>query len=229
MAALEDKEFGTITIRRSALSRSVKLSVAPNGRLRVSMPPYAPLFMAKRLVNSSRAEVRQMLAESDAPRYEHGMQVGKSHTLEITHGGERRSTRAHGQRIHIKLPAHEAATSPDAQAYIRQAVTKALRKEASSYLPKRLAYLAHLHGFHYQKVRFSHASSRWGSCSSHGTISLNIALMKLPFEQIDYVLVHELAHTQEMNHSAAFWQLVEDCLPDYREARRAIKRQTPSI
>ena len=118
-----------------------------------------------------------MLEQSDPhDQYENGMQVGKSHSL-VVHESENFNVKREGQIIHVSLPSNMSLNSPSVRTEIRDVVQQALRKEAKSYLSKRLAYLATKHNFDYEKVRFSHASSRWGSCSSNGTISLNIALM----------------------------------------------------
>jgi len=229
MPTITDEEFGVITIRRSARATQVRLRVAPDGTLRASMPVYAPLFLLKRLVKSSRPQLRKMLEQSQPiVAYKDGQQIGKSHTL-IVRSGARVSVTRSKQHILVTLPPSKKLTDGDIVRKIRDASIAALRLEAKSYLPKRLSYLAEQFGFQYKKVRFSHASSRWGSCSSTGTISLNIALMKLPFELIDYVLIHELAHTREMNHSQDFWALVEKGDPDYRLHRRTLKSEAPSI
>lgn len=231
MPTITDEEFGTITLRRSARASHVRIRVAPDGRLRASLPLYAPVFLVKRLVHTSREELRAMLAEQHSDSvFEHGMQIGKSHTLLTrTSSNKKTAVRRSGQQIIVHLPKDKTLSDPLVAREVRDSVIDALRIEAKSYLPKRLAFLAKNHGFSYQKIRFSHASGRWGSCSSSGTISLNIALMKLPFELIDYVLVHELSHTVEMNHSQAFWQLVESGDPQYRLHRRNLKKETPSI
>lgn len=229
MPIITDKEFGEITVRRSARARQVRIRVAPDGRLRASLPLYAPLFLVRRLLKDSRKEIREILSQADpAAPYENGMQIGKSHTLIVRERAiETPKATSHGQQIIIDIP--EGESIGDYKQLVRDAVVKALRKEAKSYLPRRLKFIAEKHGFEYQKVRFSHASSRWGSCSAAGTVSLNIALMKLPFELIDYVLIHELAHTQEMNHSDNFWKIVSDIDPEYEKHRKALKNYSTSI
>lgn len=229
MAVIHDEEFGKITIRRSARASQVKLRVGPDGTLRASLPLYAPTFLIKRLIKTSRHELRELMVQSSATTvYTPGMRIGKSHMLEVGLA-QTLSVKRIGQRIVAGLPAGASLGDPGVVKAIREVVQVALRVEAKSYLPKRLSYLAAQHGFHYSSVRFSHASGRWGSCSSQGTISLNIALMKLPFELIDYVLIHELAHTRHLNHSEAFWQTVASADPLYKEHRRALKQESPTI
>jgi predicted metal-dependent hydrolase len=229
MPIIQDEEFGKITIRRSARASQVRLRVAPDGTLRASLPLYAPTFLVKRLIKSSRQELRDLLHQSQPQTtYTDGMQIGKSHYLTVRPGLRLEASRR-GQQIIVSLPEDQSLNDASVVRIIRDAVISALRVEAKSYLPKRLSFLAEKYGLTYEKVRFSHASGRWGSCSSMGTISLNIALMKLPFELIDYVIIHELAHTRHMNHSPEFWQLVEGGDPDYKLHRRAIKLEAPSI
>ncbi len=230
MPTINDDEFGTIVVRRSARARQVRVRVAPDGTLRASMPTYAPLFLLKRLVKSSRPQLRSMLQQARPDtQYENGQQIGKSHTLVVRPSAGRLTVVRSKQQIVVSLPPHATLQDEPVVRKIRDVSITALRIEAKSYLPKRIEYLAQQYGFRYTKVRFSHASSRWGSCSSNGTISLNIALMKLPFELIDYVLIHELAHTVEMNHSPAFWGLVENADEHYVEHRRLLKSEVPSI
>lgn len=231
MSTITDPEFGTITVRRSAKASHVRIRVAPDGTLRASLPLYAPLFLVKRLLKESRAELRSMLGEHHSESvFEDGMRIGKSHTLIVRPVTQTSpAVKRLGQQIIVSLPAGRTLQEPAISQKIREVTIAALRLEAKSYLPKRLAYLADQYGYSYERVRFSHASGRWGSCSSSGTISLNIALMKLPFELIDYVLIHELSHTQQMNHSDKFWQLVMSADPSYKLHRKALKLETPSI
>ena len=229
MKTITDSEFGTIKVVKSARSLRISIKLGTDGQLRISMPPRTPLLLAKKLINDSRPAIRTMVSSHHhANSFTDGMQVGKSHTL-VTRPGSSVEVTHHGQQIIVALPHSTPVDSPEVQTAIRPAVTKALRKEAKSYLPRRLGFLAKQHRLAYSKVRFSHASSRWGSCSSSGTISLNIALMRLPFPLIDYVLIHELCHTVEMNHSDAFWTLVGRCDPEYKTHRKTLRDYSPTI
>ena len=94
------------------------------------------------------------------------------------------------------------------QPWLFKVITEALRKQAKAILPLRLNELAVRHGFQYTQVRINSARTRWGSCSSRGHINLSLYLMVLPRKLSDYVLLHELCHTREMNHGRNFWILM---------------------
>jgi len=93
------------------------------------------------------------------------------------------------------------------------------REFAKQYLSLRIVQLAEQYGFEFNRLFIREQKTRWGSCSSRGNISLNWKLLKAPVEVSDYVILHELVHTEIMNHSAAFWQRVESLVPDYKEAK----------
>lgn len=229
--SIVDKEFGEIKIRKNKLARSVKLSVGVDGNLRASIPYYSPEFAVRRLVNGSRDEIRKMLATHNAKNsYQDGDLIGKTHTLFLRKFlGEEIKISNEGNQILVQIPQELAFENPLVQSEIRKTVSKILRKQAKAYLPRRIDFLAEKYGFSFEKLRFSHTGTRWGSCSSSGTISLNIALMNLPHHLIDYVIIHELCHTRQMNHSSKFWQEVEKYCPDYKKYVQEIKQFSPSI
>ena len=99
-----------------------------------------------------------------------------------------------------------------------------LRKQAKEYLPKRLEELAQKHKFKYNSLRIKNVKTIWGSCSGKNNINLNLNLMKLRPELIDYVILHELCHTIEKNHSKKFWDLLEKNLPTAKVLRKELKR-----
>ena len=229
--SIVDKEFGEIKIRKNKLARSVKLSVGVDGSLRASIPYYSPEFAVRRLVNGNRDEIRKMLATHNAKNsYQDGDLIGKTHTLFLRKfSGEEIKISNGGNQILVQIPQELAFENPLVQSEIRKTVSKILRKQAKAYLPRRIDFLAEKYGFNFKKLRFSHTGTRWGSCSSSGTISLNIALMNLPHHLIDYVIIHELCHTRQMNHSSKFWQEVEKYCPDYKKYVQEIKQFSPSI
>ncbi len=99
-----------------------------------------------------------------------------------------------------------------------------LKKQAKKYIPGRVAHYAEQMQVDYGRIAIRCQKTRWGSCSQKGNLNFNCLLMELPPEIIDYVVVHELCHRLQMNHSGKFWAEVEKVLPDYRERRRWLKR-----
>jgi hypothetical protein len=114
----------------------------------------------------------------------------------------------------------------DAQSDLRPAIQNHLRDLASEELPPRVLELAALYGVNVSRVTVRNQKSRWGSCSRRGTISLNWRLIQTPEFVRDYIILHELAHRRQMNHSEKFWQEVKHLFPDYLQAERWLKQHS---
>ncbi len=107
---------------------------------------------------------------------------------------------------------------------IERQVTRWWQEQAKRLFAERVAHYAALLGVTPGVLRLSSAKKQWGCCTARGTIRLNRQLIKLPLPLIDYVVVHELAHLKEMNHSPAFWKVVSSVCPNYANLRRELKR-----
>ena len=106
---------------------------------------------------------------------------------------------------------------------------KELADQAVEYIPKRVKYYAEKENFIYNKITIKNLVSRWGSCSTKGNLNFNCLLMLTPDYVIDYIVVHELCHLREMNHSEKFWAEVEKIIPDYQRAELWLKQNGGSL
>lgn len=116
-----------------------------------------------------------------------------------------------------------------AQEKLTNADIQKLAKEALDTLPKKVEYYAKIIGVTYGRITIRNQKTRWGSCSAKGNLNLNCLLMLTPEEVQDYVVVHELCHRKQMNHSKQFWEEVGKILPDYRERRTWLKEHGSAI
>lgn len=127
--------------------------------------------------------------------------------------------RAHLQRMAEKKRLREQ--------YREQALSKEelqeLATQAMKLIPQKVHYYAQIIGVTYGRITIRNQRTRWGSCSGKGNLNFNCLLLLVPEEVLDYVVVHELCHRKEMNHSARFWEEVEKILPDYRQRRKWLK------
>jgi predicted metal-dependent hydrolase len=124
------------------------------------------------------------------------------------------------RRVHIAT-----GMPPEPVGDLRPFIEYDLRAMAREELPARLRALADAHGLTIDRVTIRNQRSRWGSCSRRGAVALNFRLVQMPPAVRDYVLIHELMHLKQPNHSIRFWRLVEKACPSFREAERWLKRE----
>ena len=113
--------------------------------------------------------------------------------------------------------------------YLTNEEIKKLADKALQHIPKRVSYFAKQIDVTYGKITIRNQKTRWGSCSSKGNLNFNCLLMLMPPEVIDYVVVHELCHRNQMNHSKAFWKEVEKILPNYKDSVGWLKKEGGGI
>ena len=127
--------------------------------------------------------------------------------------------RAHLQRMAEKKRLREQCRE---QALSKEELQE-LAAQAMKLIPQKVRYYAPIIGVTYGRITIRNQRTRWGSCSGKGNLNFNCLLLLMPEEVLDYVVVHELCHRKEMNHSARFWEEVEKILPDYRQRRKWLK------
>lgn len=220
--------IGVVHITRRKGSRSLRVSVTADGKIRVSIPAWMPFRAGVEFAKTRR----QWIAEHHrTPEVlSDGSAIGKAHHLQfVTTNKERVTTRVQHNHIRVSVPEAISITSPEVQSAVRRAGLKALRHEAEQLLPQRLAHIANTHGFRYRSVQIRTLKGKWGSCTQHGDIVLNCYLMQLPWELIDYVLIHELVHTKIMAHGTPFWNEVSKYISDIPAIRKAMRNHRPII
>jgi len=132
--------------------------------------------------------------------------------------------------LQVLYPQQFPVTHPEVQEAIRYGIEEALRLEAKQFLPGRLAWLAQQYNITFRNVTIKNLKTRWGSCSATNNINLNLHLMRLPDQLIDYVLLHELCHVHEKNHGPRFWSRLDMmCNGQARQLDKAMKNYQTKI
>ena len=214
----------TVRLRfvRHRRARRYLLRLCPDGAARVTIPRGGSDAEAKRFAQRNAGWLeRQLLRQAAQPARPTFWPVG----TEILFRGERvrlePDGQAHAGRVRF---ANEVLAVPDIAGDLRPAVEWHLRQLAAWELPPRVAEWAALHQLAVRRVSVRNQRSRWGSCSRHGTISLNWRLVQTPVFVRDYIILHELAHLKEMNHSRRFWNEVTRFCPEFEKAERWLKQ-----
>jgi len=131
--------------------------------------------------------------------------------------------------LKVEYPKQVSIHDHDLQKKIQAGIVYFMRQDAKRVLPVRMQEWSSKTGLVYKSLKIQSSTSRWGSCSSTNSINLSLFLMLLPERLIDYVIVHELCHTIEHNHSVRFWAQVASILPAYKELRQELKKHPLSM
>ena len=205
-------------VRISRRARRLSMRVSPGGRVEVVVPPGVGIPAVERFVAKHRDWAERRLRElalqapHAAERRPSSVELalpGKRWRVEYSQSA-RSSVRDTGEGVlHVRTP---QATDPQ----VGGALLRWLSREAEGHLRGRLDAVAAETGLDYARLLLRRQRTRWGSCSAAGTVSLNVCLMFQRPEVVRYLMVHELCHRRQMNHSAAYWRLVASLEPDWR-------------
>jgi predicted metal-dependent hydrolase len=213
-----------VRVRESRRARAWRLTVAPRRPLELVVPRGFREGEIDGLLESRRGWIERKLAELRAVPELALERPG----LVWLHGAEIRLVRVDGSRARAELgDGRLVVAGPDAEA--ARAVERWYRREARRRIGAVVAAEAARLGLGYGPIAIRDQRTRWGSCSSSGTLSFSWRLVVPPVEVLAYVVVHELCHLRQANHSKAFWRLVEAARPDWGEHVRWLREHGPEL
>jgi hypothetical protein len=217
-----------VTIYKRRASSNIRLSVTATGAVRVTIPAWAPyasgLAFAKSRLTWIKAQIRPQALVTP------GQTIGKHHVIEFVNARTKAPrSRIQSTKVTVYHPTALDWNSMAVQRIAESASIKALKQQAETQLPNRLKSLADRLGYEYSSVKIKRLKSRWGSCDSNKNIVLNLFLMQLPWECIDYVIIHELVHTEHLHHGPGFWAAMERHLPNAKQIRKRMRQYQPNL
>lgn len=225
---ITDPELGTIEFIQNERSKHIRVRILSSG-LRVTLPAKATQKDALNFINSIRTKLIQK-----QEKLEKGLQKSniiideKSRLQTLTFNVEAKySNRKNiyfalkNSTLNIEFPIGTDCSTTENQHFFWNGISYFMRKEAKRLLPDRTKQLAEKFGFTFSGVKIQSSKSRWGSCSREKSINLSLYLMLLPADLIDYVILHELCHTKEMNHGDNFWRWMDKVTNDKSKELRA--------
>lgn len=225
---VEIPEVGKVVLQKRRGSRHIRLKVDATGKVSVTLPYFVPYAMATEYLKKHKPWVIAELGKR-VTHLSEGMNVGRLHTLRFMYDEKAMKPRARVTASEVIVRHASIASDVDVQSAAKKASIRALKQQAAHFLPKRLHDIALRETYEYNTVSVKQMKGRWGSCNQDKSIVLNIFLMELPIELIDYVILHELAHTRALNHGPAFWEEFEAHLPDARKLRKQLRVFQPTI
>lgn len=224
------KDIDILFLAKSS-SRSIRISINEANGVRVFVPLFVSFSSAKGFVISKINWIKRHVdkiaqLKSKKMIFKPGFIFNtKLSTIEFKLSfTDKVKSKYKKNSVQILVPRNSIIQSSNCQLLIRNEIENILRKDAKIYLPKRVKYFADKFDFDYKKVIIKNAKTRWGSCSSINNINLNLHLMRLSDELIDYVILHELVHTKIKNHQIEFWDMLNIVSGDAKGLDRKLKK-----
>jgi len=219
---IDNMELGPVKIIRSR-RKSIALIVQRDGSLVVRAPLRTPEWQIEAVVKEKEAWIRE--------KQEHNRRLWKEQAPRTFEGGEDFMFLGKSYRLRIVEQQKQALEFREGFYLRREAIRRGratfekwYREQARQIFSERVELYARRHGMRYKSIRISGACTRWGSCGARGTLNFSWRLAMAPMEVIDYVVIHELAHLEEKNHSKRYWEKVERWMPDYKRRREWLKK-----
>ncbi|HET9098652.1 MAG TPA: SprT family zinc-dependent metalloprotease [Candidatus Saccharimonadales bacterium] len=216
-----------VRIYKRRKARHLRLSIDAAGNIKVSVPAWASYRSGLDFAKSKNQWIQKNYKPKDI--LDDGQPIGKAHHLAFKPSltSKQPTVRISGSLITITHPATANISDDDVQAAAERGSLRALKYQAETLLPQRLNSLALKHRLEYNSLSIKKMKSRWGSCDINKDIVLNLFLMQVPWELIDYVIIHELTHTQVLRHGPDFWNYIESLLPDAKSYRKKLRSHQP--
>jgi predicted metal-dependent hydrolase len=221
--------IGEVLLSKRRGSKNLRISLLPDGRVRVGMPNWVPYAAGVKFALSRSEWINAHQPNGRSTMLKNGDLIGKSCRLVLVHDPYAKTFSSRLSQNQLIIKSHMPLSNKDIQKKIQTAGERALKNEASHLLKQRINHISSFHSIEYKRLRIKKLSSRWGSCSNDKTITLSYFLIQLPWHLIDYVIIHELAHLTHLNHSPDFWSHVENMLPEAKKFRKEIKTYRPVL
>ena len=213
--------FGKVRISRRKGAHSIRISLHQNGEIRLSVPFGISTTEGIRFLEQKKTWIARH--KNDTYTLTDGARLGNTHTIRVIKSTKSKA-RTYTTDNQLILYVPEQWSEEQIHEKISSSAKKLLSDLAQHLLVRRVSTLASQHGYDVRSIDIKPLKARWGSCSSRNELVFNSYLMQLPWMLIDYVVYHELAHTVEHNHSAAFWHQVQKHIPDYAARRKLLKK-----
>ncbi len=225
---LNDPILGPVVLSRRKGSKHIRLSINPQGEVRVNVPYKMPAIVGLKFARNKKDWIHAQKQKTPIFEIFDGMLIGKQVRLKLLANPQTPKTYTRLTGDSLKVFNFRVGSSASKQ-IVQKAIIRSLMSQSNDLLLERLKLMADDFNYSYGSASIKLLRSRWGSCSSNKHISLSLFLIQLPWELIDYVLLHELVHTRQMNHGQKFWSTLEQDMPNYKFRRKELKVYRPTI